>query len=244
MIGNESRWGFMINDAYVPDNGFRENFINTKGRLNRKRFFKRSLVLALLGLIIIIIVAVICDDGMGDISNGGVLLLGVLMIGVNLMYYCLAVRRLHDLGMKNTLAIVLLVSPIVQIVEISDFTTGLASLIGFCGVVYLLFAKGVEGANEYGPDPLGQTVDHVIQQEEGSSVVSNLADNIPNTNMTTNLNPNNSLNSSTGTNINNNNEMTQITEETSSSASDDVENEMEEVDDNSDDDDDDTDFDF
>ena len=133
---------------------------------------------------------------------------------------------------------------IVQILEISDFITGLASLIGFGGGLYLLFAKGVEGPNEYGPDPLGQTTDNIIQQEEGSSVVSNLADNIPNTNMTTNLNPNNSLNSSTGTNINNNNEMTQITEETSSSASDDVENEMEEVDDNSDDDDDDTDFDF
>ena len=234
----------MVNDVYVRDNGFRENFINTKGRLNRKRFFKRSLVLGLLSFLLIIIVAVICDDGMGDISNGGVLLLGILLIGVNLMYYCLAVRRLHDLGMKNTLAIVLLGASIIQILEISDFTTGAASLVGFCGGGYLLLAKGVEGANEYGPDPLGQTVDNIIQQEEGSSVVSNLVDNIQNTNMTTNLNPNNSLSSSTGTNTNNSNEMTKITEESSSNVSDDVETEMEEVDNNSDDDDDDTDFDF
>ena len=234
----------MVNDVYVRDNGFRENFINTKGRLNRKRFFKRSLVLGLLSFLLIIIVAVICDDGMGDISNGGVLLLGILLIGVNLMYYCLAVRRLHDLGMKNTLAIVLLGASIIQILEISDFTTGAASLVGLCGGVYLLFAKGVEGPNEYGPDPLGQTVDNIIQQEEGSSVVSNLVDNIQNTNMTTNLNPNNSLSSSTGTNTNNSNEMTKITEESSSNVSDDVETEMEEVDNNSDDDDDDTDFDF
>ncbi len=234
----------MLNDVYVRDDGFRDNFLKTKGRLNRKRFFKRGLVLGGLSFLLLIIIAVICDDGMGDITDGGALLLMGLLIGVNIMYYCLAVRRLHDLGKNNTLAIVLLVVAIVQILEISDFITGLASLIGFGGGLYLLFAKGVEGPNEYGPDPLGQTTDNIIQQEEGSSVVSNLADNIPNTNMTTNLNPNNSLNSSTGTNINNNNEMTQITEETSSSASDDVENEMEEVDDNSDDDDDDTDFDF
>lgn len=199
--------GEMNTQNYILDNGFKDNFLKTEGRLNRKRFFIRSIAILLLAVLLIIIIAIAATDGMGEISDvGGVLILGV-MIGAEVVYYCLNVRRLHDLGHKNTLAVVLLVFAAIQLFDISDFLSGLTGLAGFVCFLYLLLAKGMDGPNEFGPDPLGTTIDNIAQQEAGADIVSNIVDTVQNVN--TNSNSHNSLllnnNSITNGNVNNNN---------------------------------------
>ncbi len=137
----------MNTQNYILDDGFKENFLKTEGRLNRKRFFKRSIAIVSLALLLIIIIAIAATDDRGELSDGGgVLILGVI-IGANIIYYCLNVRRLHDLGHKNTLAVVLLIFAAIQVFEISDFLSGLTGLAGLVCSLYLLFAKGTDGPN-------------------------------------------------------------------------------------------------
>ena len=122
--------------SYVPDEGIKEMFFRYDNRLNRKRYIMRALALvavvtvvaAVLGIVLAVVGA-----SESSIENVGTAV-GLLGAVSGIM---LVIRRLHDLN-RPTWWIVGHFIPIVNVA----FS------------LYLLFAKGTEGPNQYGPDPL------------------------------------------------------------------------------------------
>ena len=132
-------------NQYVPDNGVQETFFRQDGRLNRLRYFKRMLVVGIVSSLLNILIG----------STLGTLIT---------LYpqYCLVLRRLHDLGKDNTLALVTIgmgiFTAFIPFMD-SESILPLLMILGLIGLViglYLLFKKGDEGPNQYGPDPLGK----------------------------------------------------------------------------------------
>lgn len=122
--------------AYVPDQGIKEMFFRYDNRLNRKRYIMRAL-----GLVVAVTLAatvigfVLAVAGVNEATIGTMgSLIGIAGAVPGLM---LVIRRLHDLD-RPTWWIVGNFIPLVNCV------LGL----------YLLFAKGTDGPNQYGPDPL------------------------------------------------------------------------------------------
>ena len=122
--------------SYVPDEGIKEMFFRYDNRLNRKRYIMRALALvavvtvvaAVLGIVLAVVGA-----SESSIENVGTAV-GLLGAVSGIM---LVIRRLHDLN-RPTWWIVGHFIPIVNVA----FS------------LYFLFAKGTEGPNQYGPDPL------------------------------------------------------------------------------------------
>lgn len=122
---------------YVEDKGIKQRFFRYENRLNRKRYFIRSLQLTLLVAIAMRIVTLI-DQGKNEMLSmvGAGILLAV--VGASMVsMICLNTRRLHDLGRSGIIG-VLVVIPYFNILL----------------YLYLFFFKGTEGPNLYGPDPL------------------------------------------------------------------------------------------
>lgn len=106
-----------------PDN--LDKIFSFEGRLNRWRYFTKSLKMLALMLV-------------GGISSEFIPGVGPIIIFVaSLGYILLSIRRLHDLD-RNGFYLLLAVIPLM------NFVLGL----------YLLFTKGTEGDNQYGEDPL------------------------------------------------------------------------------------------
>lgn len=128
-IGYESL-DFSDNDKLDPANDvtIKEKFFNYKGRLNRKRYFFRILISSfLLGLVA------------GFLNLISPVLAFPVYILSAIVGVMLAIRRCHDLNKSGWFYLLLLI-PIVNI---------------FVGL-YLLFAMGTIGPNQYGPDPLAK----------------------------------------------------------------------------------------
>lgn len=105
----------------------KNSIFSSEGRINRLPFLLYSL-------------------GLGVISSiaAGLCLTGILaIIGIPIIIVCcvvnimLTIRRCHDLNKSGWMYLLMFV-PIVDIIF----------------ALYLLFAKGTEGPNQYGPDPL------------------------------------------------------------------------------------------
>ena len=105
-------------------------FFTFDGRLNRKPYFFGHLAIGLISALFTMI--------MDNSDSGFIAILGAVM-GIALMIasVSLMIKRLHDLD-KGGLWVLIMLIPIV------DFFFGL----------YLLFAKGTNGYNQYGEDPL------------------------------------------------------------------------------------------
>jgi len=103
-------------------------YFTTEGRVNRWLYFQQTVFPSLLG-------------GVGGIlikeGDPQLFILGVLMVFVSLAALFPAVRRLHDLNYSGGFVLLGLI-PVVNAV------LGLA----------MLFVRGTEGENRYGPDPL------------------------------------------------------------------------------------------
>ena len=123
-------------ERYVPDEGIKEMFFRYDNRLNRKRYIMRGLALVVaVTLAATVIGFVLAVAGVNEATIGTMgSLIGIVGAVPGLM---LAIRRLHDLD-RPTWWIVGNFIPLVNCV------LGL----------YLLFAKGTDGPNQYGPDPL------------------------------------------------------------------------------------------
>lgn len=122
--------------AYVPDEGFVQMFLRYDNRLNRKRYIMRALALVVAVSVVATVLGVVlavAGASASAIENMGTAV-GLLGAVSGIM---LVIRRLHDLD-RPTWWIVGNFIPIVNIA----FS------------LYLLFAKGTEGPNQYGPDPL------------------------------------------------------------------------------------------
>ena len=105
-------------------------FFSLNGRLNRKPYFFGNLALGLISGLFSAIM-----------NNSDSILIAILgfIIGVAVIIgsVSLVVKRLHDLDKGGLWALIM-------IIPIIDFFFGL----------YLLFAKGTDGYNQYGEDPL------------------------------------------------------------------------------------------
>lgn len=145
----------MDGSVTIRQESFLEQFYLISGRLNRKRFVKR--ILACLGIdLLAFILGLMCFGfsivGMRGMNGmafsmqqdifpafGGMLLFGVMLLVCDFSMIAgitLTIRRLQDLNH----------SPLVWML-------GYIPVINLFFFLYLLFAKGTEGDNVYGPDP-------------------------------------------------------------------------------------------
>lgn len=125
---DNGQFAFSANDKLDPANDvtIKEKYFNYKGRLNRKRYFFRTLILSFI-------------FGFAGTILGSIL--PILVYPVWIVWIVsvamLAIRRLHDLNKSGWFYLLTLI-PVV------NFLVG----------IYLTFAKGTIGPNQYGPDPL------------------------------------------------------------------------------------------
>ncbi|EKU71121.1 DUF805 domain-containing protein [Selenomonas sp. F0473] len=131
------------------DHGFRAHFFVWRGRLNRMRHFKRQVAALALYCAVLALLILVLDTlepymqyDMTDAYKTVTLIVVALMVLVSLLYLVsgtmLQIRRLHDLNMSGYFLLLTLVP-------------GLDVIL----FLYLTFAKGTEGDNRFGHDPLG-----------------------------------------------------------------------------------------
>ena len=122
----------------------REMFFSWEGRLNRKAYILRCLTLGLIMTAIYILLMVIAYTTAAAQVGNGIPMMGafsatyILYLPFIISGYLLAIRRLHDLDL-SAFFILLSFVPVVS----------------FFFALYVIFKKGTEGPNSYGPDPLG-----------------------------------------------------------------------------------------
>ena len=122
----------------------REMFFSWEGRLNRKPYILRCLALGLILTAVYILLMVIAFTTAAAQVGNGIPTMGafsatyILYLPFIISGYLLAIRRLHDLDL-SAFFILLSFVPVVS----------------FFFALYLIFKKGTEGPNAYGPDPLG-----------------------------------------------------------------------------------------
>lgn len=121
----------------------REMFFSWEGRLNRKPYILRCLALGLILTVVYILLMVIAFTTAAAQIDNGIPMMGafsatyILYLPFIISGYLLAIRRLHDLDL-SAFFILLSFVPVVS----------------FFFALYLIFKKGTEGPNAYGPDPL------------------------------------------------------------------------------------------
>ena len=137
-----------------------EMFFRRSGRLNRLRYFKCSMVVFLIAMIVELPVAIIFSDDSFNLSSFGNMLVMIINLVAQIPLYCLDVRRLHDMDKDETLAkILLIIGVIVAIVPVDDLYYApppmiVVYLVGTVLGLYVLFTPGTKGENKYGADPL------------------------------------------------------------------------------------------
>lgn len=119
---------------YEPDKDLQSMFLRYDNRLNRKRYLFRGIAL---GAVVSIITKLITMIAVSMNSSAIAMLGTVISIAGAIPSFMLMIRRLHDLNRPAWWCIGVFV-PLVNLV------------LG----IYLLFFKGTEGPNDYGPDPL------------------------------------------------------------------------------------------
>ena len=153
---------------HTIDHGIRQNFYRWQGRLNRKRYIKRSLLLWLVSIVIITacsaaFIAYIVPSGV-DPEHMGIYELARFEAGINGLFtlamlpviissYMLMVRRLHDVNLSGFFVLL----NFVPIVNLGLF-------------LYLLCKKGTEGENDYGPDPLAAAESSIDESPYARSI--------------------------------------------------------------------------
>lgn len=121
-------------------------FLSREGRLNRKPFFWCSLILS--------IIEVFIGSFMEGIADGKL----STLLSMVFLYpeYCLYVRRLHDIGHDERLAILTVAISALLLIS-KDAHSEFAALMGIAVIsisLYMVFKEGTHGPNEYGLDPL------------------------------------------------------------------------------------------
>lgn len=124
----------------------REKYLSFSGRLNRKPYIIRSLIVYVVMSVLLATVDVMFEDelsfdefGMLTTTPGTAELIFTFIICIVGIVFMLSlnVRRLHDLNRTGWLVLL-----------------GCIPVANFALSIYVLFFKGTEGGNYYGPDPL------------------------------------------------------------------------------------------
>ena len=159
--------------ARVKDKGFVENFLKRDGRLNRWRYFKRllalflisELVLIVAGTIVMIIFYVLMPDASfwnndAELKNYAIIFAQGVCFLMTPAYFCLMVRRLHDLNKGEAIAYWLTAVSCANILGLDlgqredSILESILQIINLGFTIYLLFFRGTKGNNQYGSDPL------------------------------------------------------------------------------------------
>lgn len=131
-------------------NAFVDSFFQTKGRLNRKGYILR--------LIILLVLIFLCQIVMSQLANAQgnlryavfffLITQFILLIGS----FLIAARRLHDLNFSGYWSI------LIGIVHVSGLIIpdlqNIAQVIQLGITIFLMSIKGSKGENKYGKDPL------------------------------------------------------------------------------------------
>lgn len=127
----------------MPDQGVVQKFFNYKGRLNRKPYAIRT--------VIMIILPMVATSMLGGSQQGAT---PAILISLAAVISCvmLAVRRLNDLGKPAYLAGLIALPLVAGFISPTKATTFGYISIGFS--IYLAVAEGMKGPNQHGPDPL------------------------------------------------------------------------------------------
>lgn len=146
-------------NRYEEDREIIDILLKTTGRLNRLRYLKRISAVVFIEMIILCLAFMLFATPWGELTALGNVVATVILIGGQVIYYCLSVRRLHDLDNNETLAYILLALGVISVLSNSDpFDMSGFEILACCvevlGSLYLLFAPGTHGDNKYGPDPL------------------------------------------------------------------------------------------
>ena len=138
----------------------REKFFNCRGRLNRKPFIMRLFGVIVVSMIFYALFYSLL--GNKQVADGAAIVISIIEV---VAIYTLVVRRLHDLGMGQPLAVLYLVIVILQpfffrlIAELPEdsmeaqVVQGL-NLFTMLLIVCLMMIRGKRGPNQYGDDPL------------------------------------------------------------------------------------------
>ena len=119
---------------YEPDTDLKSMYLRYDNRLNRKRYILRALALWAAVMVVSILIGFIASA----LKIKALSMLGtIISIASAIPSFMLVIRRLHDLDRPTWWCIGCII-PIVN----------------FALAVYLLFFKGTDGPNQYGPDPL------------------------------------------------------------------------------------------
>lgn len=120
---------------YEPDTDLKSMYLRYDNRLNRKAYLIRSVqiwaVSVALTFVVGMIATVLKIPSINMLSN-------VISFAAAIPNIMLLIRRLHDLNRSGWWALIMLI-PFVNLLF----------------AIYILFFKGTEGPNKYGPDPLG-----------------------------------------------------------------------------------------
>lgn len=145
--------------GYQEESTFQEMFLKRTGRLNRLRYFKRSLVIGIINIVLVIIGGAIFLKPW-ELTNstyeGFTILCGLVALYPE---FCLNSRRLEDLDKPPQMAYWLAGVGAIAVISSTSFESGKGAILGLIYLVaalYLLFAEGTRGDNQYGPDPLGR----------------------------------------------------------------------------------------
>ena len=109
---------------------FKKDLVSFEGRINRQPYAQFILVIWVLSAIL---------GWMVDSSTSGLLavLVGIISLVMAISAISFGVRRLHDLDKSGWWVLIALIP-----------------IVGFFFQLYLLFAKGTDGYNRFGEDPL------------------------------------------------------------------------------------------
>ena len=145
IIGEENETSSLKKDKFFSDEkevNWKDKFFRWKGRIGRKSYFLRLLPIQIvISMCSICIEYLLRDDR--DLSSVGVI---VLIISFVIVCICgasgwsLFFRRVHDIDLSR-----------------KGWTLGILLWLITFGIVpglYLIFKKGTNGSNRYGPDPL------------------------------------------------------------------------------------------
>ena len=116
--------------------GIREMFLTYHGRLNRKPYILRGLLVGITSSILSNVMGVMAESSSLALNLVSLVLL-IVVLALCVVSVMLMIRRWHDLGKSGWFSLLLLV-PLV------NFVVGL----------YLWVKKGDDGPNRYGEDPL------------------------------------------------------------------------------------------
>ena len=116
--------------------GIREMFLTYHGRLNRKPYILRGLMVGITSSVLSNVMGVMAESSSLALNLVSLVLL-VVVLALCVVSVMLMIRRWHDLGKSGWFSLLLLV-PLV------NFVVGL----------YLWVKKGDDGPNQYGEDPL------------------------------------------------------------------------------------------